>query len=139
MMSHNSKTSILEGFLVCLLVCFTIVPSVGGCDPRTKRDREELPHIRGQGQKPGGPHARGAAAKRSYPTTEVRGSGRERQAATAQEQPRGATLRPRSGEAAGGEKPHLQGVVAARAQEGLEKLFHVKVRGAAVRRSPHQR
>ena len=30
-----------------------------------------------QGQKPGGPHARGAAAKRSYPTSEVRGSGRE--------------------------------------------------------------
>ena len=35
----------------------------------------ELPHIQGQGQKPGGRHARGAAAKRSYPTSEVRGSG----------------------------------------------------------------
>ena len=43
------------------------------------------------------------AAKRSYPTSEVRGGGLE-------------------------EKPHLQGVVAARAQEGLEELFHVKVR-----------
>ena len=55
-----------------------------------KRGREELPHVRGQGQKPRGPHARGAAAKaatsrlrsgvvaeRSYPVSEVGGSGRE--------------------------------------------------------------
>ena len=34
-----------------------------------------LPHIRGQGQKPGGPHVLRAAAKRSYPTSEVRSSG----------------------------------------------------------------
>ena len=66
--------------------------SAGGCDDwHTKRGREELPHVRGQGQKPGGPHARRAAAKRSYPTSEVRGSGRECQAATAQEGLRGAT------------------------------------------------
>ena len=39
-------------------------------------------------------------AKRSYPTSEVRGSGQEHQAATAQEWPRGATLRLRSGAAA---------------------------------------
>ena len=38
---------------------------------------EELPHVRGQGQKPGGPHARRVAAKRSYPTSEARGGGRE--------------------------------------------------------------
>ena len=44
---------------------------------RAKRGREEPPYVRGQGQKPGGPHARRAAAKRSYPTSEVRGSGRE--------------------------------------------------------------
>ena len=44
---------------------------LSGCDQRTKRGREELPHVRGQGQKPGGPHARRAAAKRSYPTSEV--------------------------------------------------------------------
>ena len=37
------------------------------------RGREELPHFRGQGQKPGGPHARTALAKRSYPTSEARG------------------------------------------------------------------
>ena len=41
--------------------------------------------------KPGGPHARRAAAKRSYPTSEVRGSGQECQAATAREWPRRAT------------------------------------------------
>ena len=80
-----------------------------------------------------------AAAGRSYRASEVRGSGRECQAATAQEQTRGATRRPRSGavagrsyptpEARGGsqeEQSHLQGAVAARAQEGLEELFHVQ-------------
>ena len=48
--------------------------SAGGCDWRTKHGRKEIPHVRGQGQKPGGPHARRAAAKRSYHTFEVRGS-----------------------------------------------------------------
>ena len=38
-----------------------------------------------------------SAAERSHPTSEVRGSGREYQTATAQEPPRGATPRPRSG------------------------------------------
>ena len=55
--------------------------------------------------------------------------------------PRGATLRPRSGaaarrscpkpEARGGgweEQPHVQGAVAARAQESLEELLHVQGR-----------
>ena len=32
-----------------------------------------LPQVWGQGQKPGGPHALEEAAKRSYPTSEVRG------------------------------------------------------------------
>ena len=71
--------------------------------------------------------------------SEVRGSGRECQAAMAQEQLREATPCPRSGAAAkrsyptpkargGGweEQPHLQGAVAARAQEDLEQLFHVE-------------
>ena len=43
------------------------------------------------------------AAKRSYCTSEARGGGRE-------------------------EQPHIQGAVAARAQESLEEIFHVKVR-----------
>ena len=48
------------------------------------------------------PHPRsGAAAERSYPVSEVRGSGRE-------------------------ELPHVQEAVAARAQEGREELLHVQ-------------
>ena len=67
-----------------------------------KRGREELPHIRGQGQRPRVPGCNGAGtAKRSYPTPEARGGGRE-------------------------EQPHFQGVVAVRAQEGLEELLHVQ-------------
>ena len=79
-----------------------------------KRSREELPHVRGQGQKPGGPHAQRAVTKRSYPTSEVRGSGQECQAARAQELPRRATQAP------------VQGVVAVQAQEILEELSHVE-------------
>ena len=62
-----------------------------------KRSQEEPPHVRSQGQKPGGPHARRAAANRSYPTSEVRDSGQEYQTVMAQEQRRGATPHPRSG------------------------------------------
>ena len=78
-------------------------------------------------------------AERSYPTSKVGGDGRECQAATAQEQPRGATPCRRPGvvagrsyptpEARGGgreDQPHIQGAVAARAQEGLEELSHVE-------------
>ena len=78
--------------------------SAGGCDRHAKCAREEPPHIWSQGQKPGGPHARRAAAKRSYPTSEVRGSGRECQTPMAQERlrwPRGATPCPRSEVTAG--------------------------------------
>ena len=95
-----------------------------------------------------------ASAKRSYPKSEVRGGGWEelphvQGVAAAQAQPRGATPRPRSGAEArrtpcprGGsqeelptsevrgsgreEQPHVQGAVAAQAQEGLEELFHVQ-------------
>ena len=81
--------------------------SVGGCARRTKRSREELPHVRGQGQKLGGPQTQRAAAKRSYATPKARGGGRE-------------------------EQPHIQGGVAAWAQEGLEELSHVE--GQKVRR-----
>ena len=44
-------------------------------------------------------------AVRSYPSPKVRGGDRERQGATAQEQQRGATPRPRSGAAAGRSYP----------------------------------
>ena len=70
--------------------------------------QEEQPHARGQGQKPEGPHAQRAVAKRSYPTSEIRGSGQKCRAATAQEWPRRATLSPRSGVAAGRSYPHLR-------------------------------
>ena len=56
--------------------------------------------------------------------SQVRGGSRERQAVTAQEQPRGATLRPRLEAVAGRSNP--RGAVAVRAQEGLEELFHVQ-------------
>ena len=52
------------------------------------------------------------ATERSYPTPEVRGGGQE-------------------------ELPHVQGVVAARVQEGREELFHVHGQeGQPVRRYP---
>ena len=74
--------------------------------------------------------------------TEVRGSGRECQAATEQERLRGATPHPRSGwgqprgatshpqaQGRGGgqeDQPHTQGAVAVQAQEGLEEISHVE-------------
>ena len=77
-------------------------------------------------------------AERSYPTSEVRGggreeiphvrgrgSGRECQAATAQEQLRGATLRPRSG-AEAGRTPCPRG-------GGQEELPHVRGQGWQLR------
>ena len=90
-------------------------PDAGGCDDwRTKRSQEELPHFRGQGQKLGGPHARRVAAKRSYPMSEVRGSSQE-ELPHAQGQ----------GRLPGGPTPHPRSQ-AARAQEGLEELFHAE-------------
>ena len=67
----------------------------------------------------------GAVAKRSYPKSEVRGSGRECQAATAQEWLRGATQVQGRG---GGreEQPHIQGAVAAQVQEDMEELSHIE-------------
>ena len=67
----------------------------------------------------------------------VRGSGRECQAATAQERSRGATPEVRGGagrsyptlQARGGgqeDQPHVQGAMAVRVQEGLEELSHIE-------------
>ena len=70
--------------------------SAGGCDRHTKHGQEELLHVRGQGQKLGGPHARTAAAKRSYSTSEVRGRSWE-DPMPERRRPRGATPHPRSG------------------------------------------
>ena len=113
---------------------------IAGCDQCTKRRWLQPAQLSAaERPKPGGPHTGRAAAKRSYPTSEVRGSGRECQAATVQEQTRGATPRPRprvvSGRSnptpeargSGQEKqPHIQGAVAAWLQERLEELSHVQ-------------
>ena len=79
---------------------------MGGCNQYTKCSREELPHVQGQGQKPGGPHGRRAVANRNYSMSEVRGSSLVSQAATAQEQPRGVTPLLRSGVVAERSYPH---------------------------------
>ena len=64
--------------------------------------QEELPHVRGQGQRPRMPGCDGTGVpERSYPTAEVRSGGRE-------------------------EQHHVQGVVAVRVLEGQEELLHVQ-------------
>ena len=71
----------------------------------------------------GGGGAGALSVAESYPMSEVRGSGPGCQAATAQEPLRGAS------KVRGGgweEQPHVQGVVAVRAQEGLEELLHIQ-------------
>ena len=64
-----------------------------------------------------------SVAERSYPTSEVRGSSLECQAATAQEWPRGATLRPRSGAAAERSYP------ASEVSGGWEELPRIRGQG----------
>ena len=71
---------------------------------RHRNSREELPHIQGQGRRPGGatPLLRsGAATKKSDPMSKARDGSRE-------------------------EQPHVQGAVAVQGQEGLEELLHVQ-------------
>ena len=95
---------------------------------RAKCCREELPHVRGQGQQPRVPDCDSAGmAERTYPTSKVRGGGWE-------EIPH--ALKPEAGavgrrsnpmpEARGSgwdDQPHA---VAAWAQEGLEELSHIE-------------
>ena len=59
----------------------------------------------------------GGAAERRYSVSEVRGGGQE-------ETTHGPTPEARGGGQE--DQPHLQGAVAARAQEGLEELSHVE-------------
>ena len=77
--------------------------------------QEELPHVRGEGQRPRVPGCNGtgtaeksypsprsgAAAGSSNPTPKARGGGRE-------------------------DQPHVQEAVATGAQEGLEELSHIE-------------
>ena len=90
-----------------------------------------VPHVQGQGQwlrvlgcdgagmaEKSYPSLRSwAAAKRSYPTSEVRGSGQEELPHSPKPEARGGGWE---------ELPHVQGAVAAWAQEGLEELSHVE-------------
>ena len=110
----------------------------------TKHGGEELLHVRGQGRWLGGAnlHPRsGATSERSYPTSEARGRAREeppgvRSRGGGQEEPpsaRGQGLRPEGAtptpqvRGRGWEdQPHVQGAVAAWAQEGLEEPSHVE-------------
>ena len=55
--------------------------------------------------------------KRSYPTSKVRGSGPEELSHAPTPEARGSGWE---------DQPHVQGAVAARAQEGLEELSHIE-------------
>ena len=113
----GATLSVLRHFFSLISICDRCTKVRAAATGAGKCGREELSHVCGQGQKPGGPRAQRVVAKRSYPTSEVRGSGRECQAVTAQEwlrgatqvrdqgRPGGATPRPRSGEAAGRSYP----------------------------------
>ena len=65
----------------------------------------------------GRPHARRVAAKRSYPASEVRGSNWEELFHAPKSEAKGSSRE---------DQPHVQGALAAWAQEGLEKLPHVE-------------
>ena len=96
--------------------------------------QEELPHVRGQEQRPRVPGCDGAGtAERSYPASKVRGSGREELPHTPKPEGRVGgreeLLHAPTPEARGSgreEQPHVQGAVAAQAPEGLEELSHVE-------------
>ena len=81
--------------------------------------QEEIPSLQGQGWQ-----------RRSYPASEVRGSGQEElpHAPMPETRGRGREEQP-TPEARGGgreDQPHVQGAVAVRAQEGLEELSHIE-------------
>ena len=80
-----------------------------------RKGREELPRIRGQGRR-----------QRSYPVSEIRGIGRDKlpHAPTPEARRSNPTPKARCG---GREyQPHIQGTMAARAQEGLGELSHIE-------------
>ena len=91
------------------------------CQAATAQERQRrATQVQGQGRWPGGatPHPRlGVAAKRSYPASEVRGGGWEELPHAPMPEARGSGRE---------DQPHVQGVVAARAQEGLEALPRVE-------------
>ena len=93
--------------------------------------QEELPHIQGQGQRPKVPDCNSAGmAERSYPASEVRGSSQEELPHAPKPEARGGRREEQTMPEARGDgredQPHIQGAMAARAQEGLEELSHVE-------------
>ena len=94
--------------------------------------RKRATQVRGQGRLLGGATPRprsGAAAERSYPESVVRKGGQE-EPATQGPRPKAAARRTNPTSEARGcgweGQPHVQGAVAAQAQEGLEELSHVE-------------
>ena len=75
-------------------------------------------------------------AERSYPTPEVRGSGWERQAATTQERPRGATPCPRSGVAAKRSNPKSKELRLCRCRRAERSYSTLKVRRGGYEEMP---
>ena len=111
---------------------------MGGRDLAQARLRGAMSRVRSGAEAKRTPCPRGTGQE-ELPHVQGRGSGRECQAAMAQERQRGATPRPRSraadessyhtSEVRDGsreELPHAQGMVAAQGQEGLEELPYVQ-------------
>ena len=73
--------------------------------------------------------------KRSYPTSVVRGSSREYQAVTVQEQPRGVTPHQRSGGTA--ERSYPASEIRGSGQEGIPHAPKPKARGDGQEELPH--
>ena len=104
-------------------------------------DQEELPHVSGQGQQLRVPGCDSAGkAERSHLTSQVRDDSREEPSCPrGQGRLGGATPHTRPGAVAGRshpvpkargggreEQPQVQGVVAVKAQEGLEEPSHIE-------------
>ena len=100
------------------------------------RNSATMPGCNQTAQSAGGCEDAQSAAKRSYPATEVRGGGRECQAATAHEQPRGATLARSQGRRPGGATlpPRSRGCAGAGEPSGA--IPRSRSGEAAVRRYP---
>ena len=90
----------------------------------------QLPEVRDSDEKSYPVSKFRGSEERSYPASEVRGGGREEITHTPSPRPRAASGRSkRMTKARGGgreDQPHMQGAVAARAQEGLQELSHIE-------------
>ena len=86
--SLHGCSSKAQPLLLTLEEGYLLTISAGGCDNRRSKRRRL-------------PWAHHSAGKRSHPTSEVRGGGRE-------------------------DQPHVHGALAVQAQEGLEEISHVE-------------